>query len=80
MLRRRTILLLSLLLPVACGEKGPEPQPAHPAIRVTLQDASAYRATLVFNTIETAEIRYGCAAGQTPSLTHSLETPSRMPI
>ena len=76
MLRRRYLLMMILFLLAACGEKEPEVPPAQPAIRVTLQQVSAFRATLVFNTIETVRIRYGYAVGEAPALTLTLETES----
>ena len=69
-----TLLGFLLLLCAACGEKGPEVRPAHPAVRVTLEEVSAFQAKLVFQTIEVTTVRYGYAAGSVPALTLSLET------
>ena len=66
-----------LFLLAACGEKGPEPQPAHPAVRVTLQEASAFGAALVFNTIDVVTVRYGWAEQPAaPVLDRELQTAS----
>lgn len=75
--RRAASLLAVLLLFAACGEKEPEVQPAHPAIRVTLQEASAFGASLLFQTIDVVSIRYGYAPSpESPALDRTLETPS----
>ena len=75
----QTLLALAfgLFLLASCGGKEPEVKPASPAIRVTLEEVSAFQAQLVFETIQTVTIRYGLAAGDaTPALDQSLETGS----
>ena len=75
----QTLLALAfgLFLLASCGGKEPEVKPASPAIRVTLEEVSAFQAKLVFETIQTVTIRYGLAAGDaTPVLDQTLETGS----
>ena len=77
---RRIACCLPLFLLLACGEKEPEPQPAHPAVRVTLQEASAFGASLVFNTVEAVTVRYGWTESPaSPVLDQQLETESTAP-
>ncbi|MBQ3722635.1 MAG: DUF4855 domain-containing protein [Bacteroidales bacterium] len=78
--RRIAFCLPLFLLLAACGEKEPEPQPAHPAVRVTLQETSAFGVSLVFNTVEAVTVRYGwVAAPADPTLDQQLETDSTGP-
>ncbi|MBR1575108.1 MAG: DUF4855 domain-containing protein [Bacteroidales bacterium] len=77
---RQLLTAFLVLLSAACGPDEPPVQPAHPAVRVTLEEVSAFQAKLVLQTVEATTVRYGCASSGTPVLDGSLETGTAEPF
>lgn len=76
---RRWLLIPALfLLLAACREKEPAGQPGQPAIRLELQQAGAFQATVSVSSLHATAIAYGVAManGETPPMEQRVETGS----
>ncbi len=75
-MRRWCFITAFLLLLAACGEKEPAVEPILPAIRVTLEESTAFSVCFTVNTIDCSEVRYGL----TRELPYSSPTGSTGPV
>lgn len=70
------VIAALLLLSAACGRKEPAAEPAIPAVRAELVEATAYEASFTVQAVNTATLRYG--TDETLSLTY--DTGSSGPV
>jgi hypothetical protein len=79
-MRRRSFITAFILLLASCGGKETAVEPAQPAIRITLEEVTAFQARLTLNTIDCSKVRYG-VTGETD---RQLDVPStgaeRLPL
>ena len=68
----KIVFLVTILLPAACGRKdNPQDPSVIPAIRITVTDVDAFRATVDVASVQTARLRYG--VGSTESDARKME-------